>query len=179
MDNHNVTYNAKKSMCMVFNRYRDLCDEFNDRIPVTLNGSRMMWVNCVKHLGNYIRFDLSECEEIRHKKADFVWRVNGLLMTYRDAHPKVKMYLLSSHCCHLYGSQAWALKDRNIEFIATAWNRGVRRIWSLPFQAHRKLLCGLNDGCHIWDCVYKRICGAYETMVTSQNEKLVFLMKIC
>ncbi len=67
----------------------------------------MQWVKCVKHLGNYISY-LSEEEEI---KGGFIWRVNGLLIGYRDAHPEVKMYFLNSYCCHPYGSQAWSFSD--------------------------------------------------------------------
>ncbi len=32
------------------------------------HGSRMKWANSVKDLGNYIAYDLSESEEIRHKE---------------------------------------------------------------------------------------------------------------
>ncbi len=72
-----------------------------DSIPIFLNGRKLQWVKCVKHLGNYISSDLSEEQEIRHKKGDYIWRVNGLLIGYRDAHPEVKMYLLNSYCCYL------------------------------------------------------------------------------
>ncbi len=61
---YNITYNAKKSMCLAF--------YYNDSIPIFLNGSKLQWVKCVKHLGNYISYDFSEEEEIRHKKGDFI-----------------------------------------------------------------------------------------------------------
>ncbi len=54
----------------------------------------MKWANSVKNLGNYIAYDLSESEEIRHKRADFIWRANGILVKYQGAVPEVKMYLL-------------------------------------------------------------------------------------
>ncbi len=91
----NTTYNAKKFMCLAFHRTKDLSGDYNDSIPIFLNGSKLQWVKCVKrHLGNYTSYYLSEEEEIRHKKADFIWPVNGLLIGYRDAYPLVKMYLL-------------------------------------------------------------------------------------
>ncbi len=93
-------------MCLAFDRTKDLSGDYNDVIPIFQNGSKLHWVKCVKYLGKYVSYDLLEEEEIRHKKGDFIWRVNGLLIGYRDAHPEVNMYLLNSYWCHLYGSQA-------------------------------------------------------------------------
>ncbi len=52
----------------------------------------MKWTNSVKDLGNYIAYDLSESVEIRHKRADFIWRANGILVKYQDAAHEVKIY---------------------------------------------------------------------------------------
>jgi hypothetical protein len=144
-----------------------------------LNGNRLDWTNCVKHLGNYLRFDLSEYEEIRHKRADFIWRVNGLCMRYQDAVPQVKMFLLNSYCCHFYGSQARSYSDKNVDSLVTAWNRAVRKIWNLPYDSHRILLCALNNGSNALDYIYRRFCKMYTCMAQSQNTKLSFLIRMC
>ncbi len=60
----------------------------------------------------------------------------------------------------------------------TAWNKAVRRIWCLPYQAHRRVLCQLNNGKHAWDLVFKRFCKMHECMKNSKNEKLSFLIKM-
>ncbi len=143
-------------MCLAFDRTKDLSGDYNDSIPIFLNGSKLKWVICAKHLGNYISYDLSEEEEIRHKKGDFIWWVNRLLIGYRDAHPEVKMYLLNSYCCHLYESQAWSFSDSKTDQMVTAWNS--QKNMALPFESHRNILCGLNNGEHIWDCIFKRFC---------------------
>ncbi len=57
---YNFTYNAKTSMCRAFDRTKDLSGDYNDSIPILLNGSKLQWVKCVKHLGNYISKDLLE-----------------------------------------------------------------------------------------------------------------------
>ncbi len=58
---------------------------------------------CIKYLANYIKYDFSESEDIRHKKAIFIWRDNALLsVKYRDTCPEVNMYLLNTYCCHFY-----------------------------------------------------------------------------
>ncbi len=119
-DRFSVSYNAKKSMCITFDRAVDWSRKFNESISITLNGNRLNWVNCVKDLGNYVRYDLSEMEEIRHKQADLIWRANGILARYQDACLEVKMYLLNAYGCHLYGSQAWCYSDKNVESIVIA-----------------------------------------------------------
>ncbi len=95
-EKYSVNYNTKKSMCMVYDQFVDRSVQLNDIINIMLNGSRLIWSNCVKRLGNYIKYDLSEYKEIRHKKADFIWRVNVLCIKYQDAVQEVKMHLLLS-----------------------------------------------------------------------------------
>lgn len=171
-----VKFNALKSMCITFDRARDKSNYFNENIVMCLNGSQLKWVNVVKDLGNYIKYNLSESEEIRHKRADFTWRANGILVKYRDTIPEVKMHLVNSYCCHLYGCQAWCFSDKHVELICTAWNKTIRRIWNLPYDSHRIYLCALNGGQHIRDYLYRRFCAMYDCMASSDNKILSFLI---
>ncbi len=98
-----VQYNAKKSFCVAFSRAVDLSNGLNENNRIYLNGSRLEWKKSVKHRGNHVNYNLSEHEEIRHERGEFIGRVNGLLVQYGDAHPEVQMYLLSAYCCHFYG----------------------------------------------------------------------------
>ncbi len=65
---YSVNYNEKKSICISFDRAKDKNSYFNDNVYITLNGSWMKWAYSVKDLGNYITYDLSESEVIRHKE---------------------------------------------------------------------------------------------------------------
>ncbi len=67
--------------------------------PIRLEGKVLEWTTRIKHVGNYIRNDLSE-------SVDFIGRFNDLLARYNDVTPEVLMQLTSSYCTHLYGSQA-------------------------------------------------------------------------
>ncbi len=82
-------------MCLSFDRTKDLSRDYNDSIPIFLNGSKLQLVKCVKHLGNYISYDLSEEEEeIRHKKGEFIWRVKGLLSdSDSDSDIQIQIYV--------------------------------------------------------------------------------------
>ncbi len=154
-EKYSVKYNTIKSMCMEYDQFDDRSVQFNDSINIMLNGSRLTWSNCVKHLGNYIKYDLSEYEEIRQQKEDFIWRVNGLCIKYQDAVPEVKMHLLNACCCHFYGSQAWSFNDKNIKYIITTWTRAVRKIWNLLYDSHGILICALNNGSNALDFIYR------------------------
>ncbi len=105
----------------------------NENKRIYLNVSRSEWKKSVKDLGNHVNYNLSESEEIRHKRVEFIGRVNGLLVQHGDVNPEMQMYFLSAYCCHFYGSQSWDLSDPHILFINTAWNSVVRIIWKLPF----------------------------------------------
>ena len=54
--------NAAKSMCVRFSRKKKPTPD------IKLNGNSLPWVDCVKHLGNYLTYDLSDTHEIRVKK---------------------------------------------------------------------------------------------------------------
>ncbi len=82
LERNSVKYTEKKSICISFDRAKDRNNYFNDNVNITLHGSRMKWANSVKDLGNYIAYDLSESEETRHKRDEFIWRANGILVKY-------------------------------------------------------------------------------------------------
>ncbi len=42
---------------MVYDQFVDTFVQFNDSINIMLNGSRLIWSNCVKHLGNYTKYE--------------------------------------------------------------------------------------------------------------------------
>ncbi len=70
-----VTYNAKKTKCMKF----ELKPVMPETYPIILEDKVLEWTTSIKHDGNYIRNDLSESDEIRHKPGDFIGRLNSLL----------------------------------------------------------------------------------------------------
>ncbi len=109
-----------------------------------------------------------------NKQGDFIGRFNGLLARYHDETPEVLMQLTSSYCTHLYGSQAWQFNDTNVHRMFTTWNKAIRRIWNLPTHSHRVLLCGINEGNHVYDYAFKRFIKMYNSM-KCKNTKMVYL----
>ncbi len=145
--------------------------------PIRHEGSVLEWTTSIKHIGNYIRNDLSEYDEIRHKPYDFVRIFNGLLARYHDATPEVLTQLTSSYCTHRYGSQAWLYNDTNEHRMFTTWNKAIRRIWNLPTHSERVLLCGLNEGNNVCDYILIRIIKMYNSMKCNDdndNDNILF-----
>ncbi len=93
--------------------------------------------------------------------------------------PEVEMHLLNAYCCHFYGSQEWSFNDKNIKYIINAWIRAVRKIWNLPYDSPRILICASNNGSNVLDFIYRQFCKMYNCMTNSENTKLSMCIKKC
>ncbi len=49
----------------------DLSNGLNEHNMIDLNGNRLEWKISVKDLGNHVNYNLSESEQIRHKRGEF------------------------------------------------------------------------------------------------------------
>jgi hypothetical protein len=125
---YGVKYNPSKSVVMFIGK--QTC-----QLPdIYLAGSPLKWVTMVKHLGNYIRSDLRETDEITHKRGDLIGRVNSMCATFFKSSDAVKQEIFNSQCSHLYGCEAWDMSVPEIDSIRKTWNHGVRRSFGLPYR---------------------------------------------
>ncbi len=142
--------------------------------PIRLEGNVLEWTTSIKHVGiisgiiyqNLMRSGINSVILLESLMV-FHWARN------HDVTPKVLIQLTSSYCTHLYGSQALQFNDTNVHRIFTTWNKAIKRIWNLPTHSHRMLLCGLNEGNHVYDYVFKRFIKMYNSM-KCKNIKLYF-----
>ena len=56
----------------------------------------------------------------------------------------------------MYGCQLWSLDDSSVNDLCTAWRKGLRRIWSVPYNTHGNILYGLSGDLPIYDEICKR-----------------------
>ena len=79
--------------------------------------------------------------------------------------------LFQTYCCSFYGSQAWNLSSSSFEFICTAWNKAVRRIFDLPYNTHRYLLPFIVQvqTSHIRYQLVERFRTFFATCMSSEN----------
>ena len=111
-----VRFNPKKSICMTFTFDRGRADPH-----ISIGDTPLQWSKTVKHLGNYIEYNLNESAEISRKRGDLFGRVNSMLGNLQGMPSDVLMKVFESQCCHLYGCQAWRLCDSVINKMRTAF----------------------------------------------------------
>ena len=171
-EEYDMKYNEKKTVCICFSRHK------SQVFPIYLNGSMLECKNCVKYLGITIAHNLSEEEEIRQKRGDFIGRVNHIHNKYKALPSIAQSQLMNSYCTHLYGCEAWNLQDTHVNSMYTTWNIAVRKIWDLPPMSHRYILPGLCGSSSISVRVQKRFLTMYQKMRRSDNQ-LVNILARC
>ena len=165
-----MKYNSTKTVCMMFARKLSTVEP-----AIWLCGNKLAWVPKVKLLGNILLHNLSEAAEITMKKGDMVGRTNLLLATLSGAPDKVIKEVFQKQVCHMYGSQAWDLRDPVIMDFHTMWNRCARRIMKLPNKTHTRFLPYLICMDHSITQVAKRTKTIVNNMLISKNETVKFL----
>jgi len=168
-----MKYNPTKSECIRFGR-RNLDTDYN----MILNGQRLKWVKEVKHLGNYIMYNLDETLEVSRKSRSFIYSINMVLANFRKTKSSTLNALVETYCSTFYGAQAWNLADRAISKIYTTWNKAIRRVWNLPYRTHTSLLSGIIGKAHIKDQILLRFFKMFLVMMSSTNKTVKALVNI-
>ena len=170
----NLTYNAKKTVCIHFEGKEIRCGTPD----VFLNNTKLQWHTTVKHLGSYVSHNLKEGQEIQAKRGAFIGAVNGLLSNFRSARSEVLTEIFNRQCCHFYGCESWSFLDKNICNMYTAWRKGCRKVWKLPNMARSKLLPSLMNSMSPEQQVMSRFAGMVNNMAKGQNVKMARVLAI-
>ena len=111
------------------------------------------------------------------KRGDFYRSVNGLCYKFKGTllNSDVASRLFQTYCCSFYGSQAWNLSSSSFEFICTAWNKAVRRIFHLPYNTHRYLLSSIVQTSHIRYQLVERFRTFFASCMSSENILITLL----
>ena len=147
------------------------------RFALYLNGKILEWTDNFKHLGNVITADQKDDSDIQLKRGPFYRSVDGLCYKFKGTLLKsdVVTGLFQTYCCYFYGSQAWNLSSSSFEFICTAWNKAVRRIFYLPYNTHRYLLPFIVQTSHIRNQLVERSRTFFATCMSSENLLIILL----
>ena len=172
---YDVKYNAAKTVCIHFS---DRSTYGNDPPNVYLNGSRLLWVKTVKHLGNILSWNLSEQAEIRAKMCDFIGRTNSVIANFKGVNRSIVSGIFRSQCFHLYGCQAWALDSKYINDFDVTWRKSIRKLWYLPNRARSKILPDLVNVCDVRAKAMKLFSNMYNTMCKNSDSRMHMLCKV-
>ncbi len=82
-----------------------------DLPQIDVAGTKIKWVRVARHLGNYIRSDMRDSDDIQHKRGNFIGRINNLIVNFGKCRRMVKQNIFNSQCSHLYGCESWNHMD--------------------------------------------------------------------
>ncbi len=100
------------------------------------SGSCLSIVDRVIHLGHYLRYDVSDVDDIVRAAHSLVKKVNLMLITFSAANPLDTSRRLQSFCLSLYGCSLWNCECPSIRSIEVSFNNILRRILHLPRNCH-------------------------------------------
>ena len=70
---------------------------------------------------------------------------NNILCYFSQVGAVPKLKVLKSYCSSLYGCELWNLFHAAISDACISWSKGLRRVWSLPYDTHTAVLAPLSD----------------------------------
>ncbi len=161
---YDVLYNEIKSQCICFTRSGKIVQFY-----IILNGTTLKCVDSVKHIGIVMTHNCKDDKDIHAKRGKFIGEANFVISKYGVLTSEVQCKLFQTYCSNIYGSDTWLLSNKHIEGISTAWNIGIRKIWKLPYCAHRRLLPGLANMKQICEQMYRKFMKLYYSMSKSNN----------
>ena len=138
---NNITFNTKKIMCVKYG------EPAKDSEKIILDRVQLKYYETVPHLGNLFNNDNNCTSDINYiyKCSSFMGYFNKMMFHYSYLQPDVICRLLKSYCCSFYGSFLWDYNSKGIAKMCITWNRAVRKMYSLPYDAHRWILDPLTN----------------------------------
>ena len=167
-----LLFNTKKTHCICYS----LKPPDNLR-PIFLNGVAIPWQQQVKYLGTIFMSNLSDENDIRHKKSIFISAVNRLNCLFSKVPIEVKVHLLQVYCTSWYGCQAWQLDTRDTAAMNTAWQIAVRRTMQLPARTRSILLPALAGNENFSRQHHQRVFNLLHAMKMSKNKMINFVFE--
>ncbi len=98
---YGVKYNPIKTVAMHLSQKKQA-----DPPQIDVAGTKIKWMRMAKHLGNYIRSDMKNSDDIQHKRGDFIGRINNLIVNFGTCRHMLKQNIFNSQCSHFYGCES-------------------------------------------------------------------------
>ena len=167
---YNVIWNCGKTYCL-----RIGSNGLSPIRQIVLNGNVLKWKKKVRHLGNIVKYDLCDYDDIMFKKGVFISQVNKLNIKFDSVSSSLRGKLFQTYCCSWYGCQTWECNTNLTDLMQTEWNKAVRKIVRLPYETHRNLLPLVISSRSYDDQHVSRVKKFVNSFMISQNEKIRFI----
>ena len=106
----------------------------------SIGGQQLECVDSYCHLGHIISSSFDDSDDILNRRNHFIGQANSLFCFFNKMDLLVKIKLFKSYCSSIYGCEIWSLVSHNVDSFCCAWRTALRRLLSLPFNAHSFLL---------------------------------------
>ena len=123
----NMTFNTKKTVCMVFNptdRRKVVCASFPD---FTLAGFKLKFVDSFRYLGHIIDNCLCDDQDIKREIKALFTRTNILSRRFKRCTVQVKVRLFKAFCICFYDAALWhTFSNGAILKLSSAYNKCMK-----------------------------------------------------
>jgi hypothetical protein len=143
----------------------------------SIGGQQLECVHSYCHLGHIITSKFDDTDDIFDRRIHFIGQVNSLFCFFNKMDLLVKIRLFKSYCSSLYGCELWSLFSDSIDNFCSAYRTALRRLLSLPFNAHSFLLPFLTDSLPIMFEICKRSVRFILACLGSQSHLVQFVAR--
>ena len=168
---HDLTFNAKKSMCMYFSTSMNKHCEY----PVIYLGNSICeFVKEVKYLGVMIHSSMKTIIDVARQTRKFYLQANLLLRNFRHCSDQIKCVLFQTYCTNLYCCQLWFNSTKSsLKKLSTSYNSVLRRLLGIskPYSASKCLFLEVFQ--HLLNCFAHLFTGLHNELSTVQIVLLV------
>ena len=171
----NADPEKSKTKCIVFSKNKK---DWQNILPVKLNGDPLPWVTKVKHLGNLLQSDNSMCMDVLQKRGKYIGKVNSLLQEFHFTKPAILTKLINIYATSFYGSGTWDICSSECEKLYTSWNVTIRQVFNLDRCTHRYLIEPVSECLHPKVMIASRYVTFYRSLVNSKKFSVRFLARL-
>ena len=159
---HNILFNGKKSVYLIFGNYK-----YN--VSLIVKNEKVPRSESAVHLGHFLHTKDTNNEMTEDAIKEFHKSFHSFLSRFGTCNTETKNRLFHQYCQSMYGSQLWLLTSPSVSKMYTQWRKYHRRILSVPSMTHCELLPLIANNMSIetrLDCKY---IAFYKSIATSKN----------
>ncbi|XP_065645667.1 uncharacterized protein LOC136076125 [Hydra vulgaris] len=120
----NMSFNTKKTVCMVFNPTQKSKVISNSFPELCVSGCEIAFVESFKYLGHIIKNDLTDDLDIIKEVKGLYTRTNILIRRFHLCSTRVKVKLFKAYCICLYGVPLWQnYNDKTMARLQYCYNK--------------------------------------------------------
>jgi hypothetical protein len=171
-DKYNVIFNNMKSKCITFPKLLKVCSASAPPPSFEIGGKLIENVDQWPHLGHIFNAHLTDDDDILTRRNSFIGQTNSFLCNFSMLDPQTKNLLFKQYCSSHYGCVLWDLTNSKLEDYCIAWRKGVRKIWSLPYDSSRLNVSLISDSLPLFDEICRRTMNFVYTCLNSDSEMI-------